>query len=63
VCLWLLLQFQWSHAFGLAIVVWLVVTLTLLPIVLSKIEETAKQRAVPTSTAAQKDLTCLPEYA
>jgi hypothetical protein len=45
-CLWLLLQFQWSHAFGLAIVVWLVVTLTLLPIVFSKIEETAKPSLV-----------------
>jgi hypothetical protein len=45
-CLWLLLQFQWSHAFGLAIVLWLVISLILLPIVFTKTEETAKQRAV-----------------
>jgi len=29
VCLWLLLRFQWSHAFGLAIVFWLIVTIAL----------------------------------
>jgi hypothetical protein len=29
VCLWLLLRFQWSHAFGLAIVFWLIVTVAL----------------------------------
>jgi hypothetical protein len=51
-CLWLLLGFQWSHAFGLALILWLVITLTLLPIVFAKTEETAKQRVVPTSTAA-----------
>lgn len=51
-CLWLLLQFQWSHALGLAIVCWLVVTLTLLPIVFTTTEETAKQRALPTNKTA-----------
>jgi hypothetical protein len=29
-CLWLLLRFQWSHALGLAVVLWLVTTLTVL---------------------------------
>ncbi|HLJ92773.1 MAG TPA: hypothetical protein VKU02_06205 [Gemmataceae bacterium] len=46
VCLWLLLQFQWGHAFGLALVLWLAITLTLLPIVFTTAEETAKQRVV-----------------
>jgi hypothetical protein len=50
-CLWVLLQFQWGHALGLALVVWLALTLTLLPILFTKTEEAAKQRAVPASTA------------
>jgi hypothetical protein len=49
-CMWVLLQFQWSHALGLAVVAWLALTLTLLPIIFTKTEETAKQRAVPAST-------------
>lgn len=52
-CLWVLLQFQWGHAFGLAIVLWLVMTLTLLPIVFSKTEEAAKQRTAATSAATK----------
>jgi hypothetical protein len=51
-CLWLLLQFQWGHALGLAIIVWLTITLTLLPLIFTKTEETAKQRAIPTSRTA-----------
>lgn len=43
VCLWLLLRFTWAHAFGFAIVLWLVTTLTVLPMVLS-------QAATPTAT-------------
>jgi hypothetical protein len=49
-CLWLLLQFQWGHALGLAIVFWLIVTLTLLPLIFTKTEEAARQSAVPTSS-------------
>jgi hypothetical protein len=30
-CLWLLLEFQWSHAFGIAVLVWLTTMLLLLP--------------------------------
>jgi hypothetical protein len=29
VCLWLLLRFQWSHAFGLALIFWLIMTIVL----------------------------------
>jgi hypothetical protein len=54
-CLWVLLQFQWSHALGLAVVVWLALTLTLLPIIFTKTETAAQQRAVPTSTAISAD--------
>jgi hypothetical protein len=35
VCLWLLLRFQWSHALGLAIVLWLIASLLALPFLLS----------------------------
>lgn len=34
-CLWLLLRFQPSHALGLAAVIWLLVTLAILPMLLS----------------------------
>jgi len=51
-CLWLLLQFQWGHALGFAVVIWLALTLTLLPLIFTMTEQTAKQRAVPTSTAS-----------
>ena len=54
-CLWVLLQFQWSHALGLAVVAWLVLTLTLLPIIFAKTETAAQQHAVPTSTASISD--------
>lgn len=50
-CLWFLLHFQWGHALGLAVVLWLVLTLTLLPIIFTKTEETAKQRVLPASSA------------
>jgi len=43
-CLWLLLQYQWSHAFGLAIIIWLVATLTLLPMLFKKSEDLSAHR-------------------
>jgi hypothetical protein len=45
VCLWLLLQFQWPHALGLAVVCWLVMILFVVPPVLSQAEDLAQQRA------------------
>jgi hypothetical protein len=36
--LWLLLEYQWIHAFGLAIVFWLAATLFLLPPTLSRVD-------------------------
>ena len=50
--LWLLLRFQWSHALGLAVVFWLLMTFTLLHMVLSKAQELGQQRPV-TSPGAQ----------
>jgi hypothetical protein len=40
-CLWALLRFQWAHAFGLAVVLWLVMLLFILPQVLKLAENTA----------------------
>jgi hypothetical protein len=34
--LWLLLDYQWPHALGLAIVLWLLMTLTFLPLLLGQ---------------------------
>jgi hypothetical protein len=44
-CLWLLLHFQWGHALGLAVVLWLTLSLTVLPIIFTKAEETAKRHS------------------
>ncbi len=42
-CLWLLLRFQWSHALGLAFVLWLGFTLIVLPILLNSAAEVAQR--------------------
>jgi hypothetical protein len=42
-CLWLLLRFQWGHALGLAIVIWLVMTLIVLPSLMSRTGEIARE--------------------
>jgi hypothetical protein len=34
VCLWLLVRFQWTHALGLAVAIWLGMTLLILPMLL-----------------------------
>jgi hypothetical protein len=47
--LWLLLRFYWSHALGLAFVIWLIVTIPLLPMLLGEASAlgTQKQTAAP----------------
>jgi hypothetical protein len=49
VCLWLILQFQRGHAFGLALVIWVTLTLILLPLLFEKTETAAKQHTVVSS--------------
>ena len=39
VCVWLLLRFQWSHALGLGIVLWVATTLFVLPPLLGQVAE------------------------
>lgn len=48
---WLVLQFRFFHALGLALVFWVALTLFLLPPTLGKAEEVAQQRA-PVKTGA-----------
>jgi hypothetical protein len=50
-CLWLLLRFQWSHALGLGLALWAVLTF-ILPTLFNKTEELAKRNALPPSTTA-----------
>jgi hypothetical protein len=50
--LWLLLQFQWPHALGLAVVFWLAMILLIVPMVLKPAEDLRKQRLPPRTTAA-----------
>ena len=47
--LWLLLRFQWSHALGFAFVMWLAVTLTVLPMMLFEAADVAEKRQVRTA--------------
>jgi hypothetical protein len=56
-CLWLLLRYQWSHALGLALAAWLLVTLAMLPMMLDTAARVAQQRApVPTADAKPGDV-------
>jgi hypothetical protein len=51
-CLWLLLQFQWSHALGIALVFWGIMTVILLPMLLGKVEKVAHERQPPAARTA-----------
>jgi len=46
---WVLLRFQWSHALGLAVVLWLIFTLTMLPMMLGYAGSVAANRQPPRS--------------
>jgi hypothetical protein len=50
-CLWLLLRFQWGHALGLAIVLWLVMTLTFMPMLLTQAAQVAQERRTSAGAA------------
>ena len=53
VCLWLLLKFQFWHAFGMAVVAWLAMTLFVLPPLLDQAENTGKQPELFTAEYAE----------
>jgi hypothetical protein len=46
-CLWLLLRFQWGHALGLAVVLWVVATLAMVPPVLDRVVAAKQPRTPP----------------
>jgi len=48
-CLWLLLRFQWSHALGLAVVLWLVGVMLLVPPLIEQAEKKAAETPPATS--------------
>jgi hypothetical protein len=50
--LWLILRFQWGHALGFGVVLWLMMSLTIMPMLLGRVEKVAQQRALqgPAST-------------
>lgn len=51
-CLWLLLRFQWSHAFGLAIALWLAFALVVWPVLQAQVRKaTAATPAAAAGTA------------
>ncbi|HZZ80920.1 MAG TPA: hypothetical protein VFE62_20630 [Gemmataceae bacterium] len=47
VCLWLVLRFQWPHALGFAVVLWLVTTLVILPMMLGYAGQVSESRRAP----------------
>src|SRR5262245_31082861 len=49
-CLWLLIRFQWSHALGLAICMWLLFTLAILPMMLDYAARVAVARQATATT-------------
>jgi hypothetical protein len=49
--LWLALRFQWAHALGIAFGFWLI-SLFVLPMILTRAEQVRKERLAPTQTAS-----------
>jgi hypothetical protein len=55
VCLWLLLRFQFSHALGLAFVLWLVMTIVVVPMMLVRAGDAALEaRQIQRQASAQQ---------
>lgn len=52
--LWLLLRFQWSHALGLAAILWTTMVLLIVPMMLTKVEAAARSRAAPPADAKKQ---------
>lgn len=59
ICLWLILRFQWTHALSLAVLLWLTASLVVVPMLLAKTAEVARQRA----SAPVAAVTCSPKCA
>ena len=57
--LWVLMRFQWGHALGLAFVMWLTVTLVILPMLLDTAGTVAMEKRSPLGSP-KAWITCLP---
>ncbi len=56
--LWLLLQFQWSHALGLSVICWLVLALLVIPALTTKAEEAAAKNITTKTQRTQRNSLC-----
>ena len=52
--LWLLLKYQWPHALGLAVAIWVVMTLVPLPMMLERTRDGARAKALPAPTTQRE---------
>jgi hypothetical protein len=50
---WLLLEFQWSHALGLAAIFWLIFALTVWPVLQDRVHRATSQTATPAATVSR----------
>ncbi len=51
-CCWLLLQYQWTHALGIAAVLWLIMTISVAEMLVQRVERAKKERSQVASVAA-----------
>ena len=58
VCLWLVLRFQWLHALGLAIVLWLIALLGVMPMLLDRTQGAAKGKTAQTPNSEVLSAEC-----
>lgn len=56
-CVWLLLRFQWHHAFGLAFIFWLLMTVAIVPMILQRAAEASPRSPPPSSVPAATPIT------
>src|SRR5262249_36743366 len=52
-CLWLLLRFQWAHAVAVALLLWLVMTLAVLPMLFNRAKAVREQQPQTAPTARE----------
>src|SRR5262249_20272992 len=55
-CLWLILRFQWPHALGLSLVLWLIMTLTVLPMLVTKARDAGRETSGTRASASYSPL-------
>lgn len=69
-CLWLVLQFQWPHALGIAFIFWGVMTVVIVHMLMTRVEDVARRRpgvavgvpGVATGTVRLDGLAARPPY-